>query len=135
MYYTESYRYAIFAYDFNPEKGTISNRRIFIEIDPNTGGMPDGLTVDADGYIWSAECGSGKVIRYSPKGKVDYSITLPVPRVTSCTFGGEDYSTLYITTAREHMSQDQLSKWPLSGSLFACKPGVSGIPETPFKEK
>jgi sugar lactone lactonase YvrE len=133
MYLTESFRYTIFEFDFDPIKGQISNERIFATVDPQSQGFPDGLTVDAEGHIWSAQCGLGQIVRYAPNGKIDRILKLPVPRVTSCIFGGTDYRTLYITTARETMSDKQLEQWPLSGSLFSCKMDVSGIPETPFE--
>jgi sugar lactone lactonase YvrE len=127
MYFTESFRYAIFAYDFNAQTGTISNRRLFAEVDRNSGGFPDGLTVDSEGYVWSAHCGLGQIVRYSPKGKIDSVIKMPVPRATSCVFGGHKYDTLFITSARETMNEEQLSKYPLSGSIFSCNLGKKGM--------
>lgn len=132
MYYTETFRYAIFAYDFEPLSGAISNRRTFAEIDRNSGGFPDGMTVDAEGFIWSNLVGLGRIVRYDPHGKVERMVQLPVPRATDCTFGGPELNTLYITSARETMTPDQLKGAPLSGSLFAIDPGVSGLPSTPF---
>ena len=135
MYYTESFRYAIFAYDFDPATGAIENRRMFAEIsDTNrkAGGFPDGMTVDAEGYIWSNQVGVGKIVRYDPAGKIERIVQLPVPRATDCTFGGENLETLFITSARETMTPEQLQQAPLSGSLFAIQPGVRGLPSTLF---
>jgi sugar lactone lactonase YvrE len=132
MYFTESFRYAIFAYDFDAVAGTISNRRVFAEVDRAGGAFPDGLTVDAEGYVWSVHNAVGRVVRYAPDGRVERSIKLPVPRPCGCTFGGEEFDTLYITTARETLSPEQLAKYPLSGSLFAVTPGVRGLPEPMF---
>ena len=70
--------------------------------------------------------------RYAPDGKVDRVINLPVPRPTSCIFGGPDLSTLYVTSARIRLSAQQLAEAPLSGSVFAIRAGVRGLPETPF---
>ncbi len=132
MYFTESFRYAVYAYDFDAETGTISNRREFASLDPASGGFPDGLTVDAEGHVWSVHNAIGKVVRYSPEGKIECEVRLPVPRPCGCIFGGENLDVLYITTARETLTPEQISQYPLSGSLFAVNPGVRGIPETPF---
>lgn len=132
MYYTESFRYTIFVYDFEPGTGAISNRRPFATIDSNSGSFPDGMTVDAEGFVWSNIVGLGQVHRYDPHGKLELILQLPVPRATDCTFGGPDLKSLYITTARETMTPDQLSAAPLSGSLFAIDCGVRGLPSTPF---
>jgi sugar lactone lactonase YvrE len=132
MYYTESFRYTVFAFDFDPASGAISNRRPFAQIDPNSGGFPDGMTVDAEGFVWSNQVGVGKILRYDPEGKIERILQLPVPRATDCTFGGEDLSTLYVTSARETMTPEQLQQAPLSGSLFAVQTGIRGMPATPF---
>lgn len=135
MYYTESFRYAIFAYDFDPATGEIESRRMFAEIseeDRKAGGFPDGMTVDADGFVWSNQVGLGRIVRYDPEGKIERVVELPVPRATDCTFGGEDLKTLFITTAQETMTPDQLRQAPLSGSLFAVDTGIRGLPSTPF---
>ena len=135
MYYTESFRYAVFAYDFDATSGTISNRRTFAEIsaeDRKAGGFPDGMTVDAEGFVWSNVVGVGKIVRYDPAGNVERIVQLPVPRATDCTFGGKDLDTLFITSARETMTPEQLEQAPLSGSLFAVEAGVRGLLPTPF---
>jgi sugar lactone lactonase YvrE len=132
MYYTESFRYTVFAYDFDINLGKISNRRIFFQMDPSAGEFPDGLTVDSQGFVWSAHVGGGRIVRYDPEGKPEREIRLPVTRGTSCAFGGDQLDTLYITSARETLTPDLLKKEPLAGSLFACTPGVTGIMETPF---
>ncbi|HEX4022883.1 MAG TPA: SMP-30/gluconolactonase/LRE family protein [Acidobacteriaceae bacterium] len=132
MYYTESFRYAIFAYDFDPASGAISNRRTFAEIDRNSGGFPDGMTVDAEGFVWSNQVGLGRIVRYDPQGNMERIVQLPVPRATDCTFGGSNLDILYITSARETMTPKQLEQAPLSGSLFAVNPGVRGLLSTPF---
>lgn len=132
MYFTESFRYAIYAYDFDAASGTISSRREFVSLDRSTGGFPDGLTVDAEDHVWSVHNAIGKVVRYDPDGKIERIIELPVPRPCGCAFGGENLDTLYITTARETLTLEQIARYPLSGSLFAAVPGVRGVPETRF---
>jgi len=133
FYLGESFRNAIFAYDFDAEAGTISNRRVFAEVGEPGGAFPDGLTVDAQGGVWSAHNGGGRVVRYDPDGKPTHVVRLPVPHPTSCIFGGADLSTLYITTARQGMDDDQLSRFPLSGSVFAIAPGIPGMPEPTYR--
>jgi len=133
MYHTETMRHTIFEYDFDIKTGELSNQRICIKIDP-LDGFPDGLTVDSEGYIWIALYGTGKCVRYSPQGKLDRTILLPVPHVTNCTFGGKELDVLYITTATENLSHQQLQKNPLSGSLFAMNVGVKGILEEAYRD-
>jgi len=127
MYYTESFRYTIFAYDFDSQTGSLANRRVFAAVDRKLGAFPDGLCVDAEGFIWSNHVGIGRVVRYDPTGRIERQIQLPVPRAVGCTFGGDDLRTLFITSARETMTPRQLEDAPLSGSLFAIKPGVKGL--------
>jgi hypothetical protein len=88
----------------DPQSGTIANRRIFAEVDQNAGAFPDGLTVDADGFVWSNQVGTGRIVRYDPDGKIERAVQLPVPRATGCTFGGDKLDTLYVTSARETMT-------------------------------
>ena len=132
FYFGESFRYAIFAYDFEPDAGTLSNRRVFATVDQSSGAFPDGLTVDAEGGIWSVQNGAGRVVRYAPDGTVTHEVEVPLPQPTSCIFGGRDLDVLYITTSQQNMSPEQLARYPLSGSVFAVRPGMSGVPEPLF---
>jgi sugar lactone lactonase YvrE len=128
MYFTDTQRQTIFAYDFDPATGSISNKRVFVSTAAEEG-SPDGLTVDAEGYVWSARWGGWKVVRYSPLGEVDLEIRLPVANPTSCTFGGPDLDDLYITTAWGYMSVEERAQQPLAGDLFRIKVAVKGMPE------
>jgi sugar lactone lactonase YvrE len=132
IYHTESFRHAIFVSDFEPETGASSNRRPFATLDSNSDGFPDGLTVDADGFVWSNVVGPGQIRRYDPQGKIERILQLPVPRATDCTFGGPDLKTLYVTSARETMTAGQVAAAPLSGSLFAVECDVRGLPASAF---
>ena len=132
MYHTQSFRYAIFAYDFDAETGAIANERPFVTLPADGGGFPDGLTVDELGFVWSAQPVYGRLVRYDPDGGIDRIISLPVSRGTSCTFGGPDHRTLYITSATETLTEAQIAEEPLAGSVFACTPGVRGIPASLF---
>lgn len=126
MYFTDTPSRRIYRYDFDLATGEISNRRVFVEVEPGQGG-PDGLTVDAEGGVWSAQFDRACLNRYSPDGKLERSIRLPVQRPTSCTFGGAQFATLFVTSA----SMD-LAPQPHAGGLFALDPGVRGLPEPRF---
>jgi sugar lactone lactonase YvrE len=132
FYFCESFRYAIFAYDFDPDAGGLSARRVFATVDRSSGAFPDGLTVDREGGVWSVQNGAGRVVRYAPDGGVTHEVEVPIPQPTSCIFGRRDLDVLYITTSRQNMTPEQLGRYPLSGSVFAVRPGLSGVPEPLF---
>jgi sugar lactone lactonase YvrE len=132
FYFGESFRYAVFAYDFEPDTGALSARREFATVDPSSGAFPDGLTVDAYGGVWSVHNGAGRVVRYAADGEVTHEVELPVPQPTSCIFGGADLDVLLVTTSRQNMTAEQLARHPLSGSVFAVRPGLNGRPEPLF---
>jgi len=132
MYFCESFAHVIHAYDFDAVTGDIENRRAFATVDPASGSFPDGLTVDADGFVWSAQPVYGRLVRYDPSGKVERIVELPVSRGTSVMFGGPDLSTLYITTMRVTLDDAQLGEEQVAGSRLAVNPGVRGIAEVPF---
>lgn len=131
MYFTDSGKRVIWVYDFDLAAGTIANRRVFAEV-PEGRGVPDGLAVDADGFVWSAGWDGWTITRYAPNGSIDRVIPLPVPRPTSCAFGGPDLTTLYITTARIRLSAGLLMEAPLSGSILAVETGIRGQAGRPF---
>jgi sugar lactone lactonase YvrE len=112
MYFTDSFRYAIYAYDYSSELGAITNRRIFVQTPPE-GGLPDGLTVN-------------------PEGEVDREYRLPVANPTSCAFGGEHLDELYITSAALGLTEEHKRQHPQSGDLFRLKAGVAGMDEPRF---
>ncbi len=125
MYYTDSMRHVIWRMSFDMSSGTPSEREVFAEV-PADAGVPDGLTVDSEGFVWSAHWDGWCVTRYDPGGDIDQVISLPVPRVTSVCFGSRGLDTLYITSARTGLTKEQLGAAPLSGALFSCRPGVVG---------
>jgi sugar lactone lactonase YvrE len=131
MYFTDSFRYSIYAYDYVAETGMIANRRTFVQTSPEAG-IPDGLTVDSEGFVWSAYCGGWKVIRYNPDGQVDREYRLPVANPTSCAFGGERLDELYITSAALGLSKEQKQQHPQSGDLFRLRAGITGMDEPRF---
>jgi len=131
FYLTDSPRGEINAFDFDPELGAISNRRIFAKVDPDCG-YPDGLTIDSQGCIWSAHWDGARITRYRPTGGIDLTLSVPVPRPTSVSLGGPDLKMLYITSARTGLDGDALARAPLSGSVFSASVDVAGIAEPVF---
>lgn len=131
MYFTDSGRGRIYAFDYDLERGQISSQRTFAEVDERDG-VPDGLTVDSDGYVWAALWDGGAIRRYAPDGRLAETIQLPVPRPTSCAFGGPDLSTLFITSARDGLDERTLREAPLSGSVLALETAATGTPEPTF---
>ena len=127
FYFVDSGPRTIWTFSFDPDAGTLSDRRVFAALDPSEG-TPDGLAVDAEGGIWVALWDGWAVRRYLPDGSIDRDVTLPVPRPTSCAFGGPDLSTLFVTSARIRLSAVQLEQAPLSGALLAVRAGVRGLP-------
>lgn len=122
----------ISSFQYDKESGDITNRSIIIHIDEKTG-YPDGMTIDAEDKLWVALYGGGKIVRINPEnGEVEFEVRLPVPKPTSCTFGGKDLNELYITTCREYMSPEDLKKYPQSGSLFRVKLPFRGLPVNRF---
>jgi sugar lactone lactonase YvrE len=129
FYYADSRSGGVDAFDVDPETGELGDRRRFVSV---AAGIPDGLTLDADGCLWLAVFGTGEVHRYTPAGDLDTVIRLPVDQPTSMAFGGQDLSTLYITTAREDLTPAEVATQPHAGDIFACVPGVTGRPPNLF---
>lgn len=131
MYFTDTMRQVIWAYDFDLDSGTISNRRPFVQI-TEEGVLPDGLTVDSEGYVWSAQWGGWNVTRYDPAGEAERVIRLPAQQVSCPAFGGEDLDELYVTSAWSGLNPEEREKQPLAGALFRIKVGVKGMAEPKF---
>ncbi len=125
LYYTDSPKLVIYRFDYDQETGEISNRQVFIR-HPDNFGVPDGMTVDAEGYIWSAVWDGGCLIRYDPRGKEATRIGFPARKVTSVTFGGPDYEDVYVTTAGGNDKENQGTG---AGAIFHFQAGVRGLPE------
>ena len=123
MYYDDSPTRTIWAFDWDEPSGKPSRRRVFAtETGP---GVPDGLTVDADGFVWSAKWNGGELVRYAPDGRVDRQVTLPVAKPTSVMFAGDDLRTLVVTSARMSDHDGELA-----GRIFLLDAGVTGLAET-----
>ncbi|HEY2358296.1 MAG TPA: SMP-30/gluconolactonase/LRE family protein [Phenylobacterium sp.] len=90
-------------------------------------GTPDGSAVDQHGYLWNAQWGGGRLVRYTPEGRIDQTIPMPVQQPTSCAFGGEDMTTLFVTSAWDSLSPEARARQPLAGGLFVIETGVKGL--------
>jgi sugar lactone lactonase YvrE len=133
MYFADSRPGSIRAFDFDTATGEIANRRVLIDY-AGTGAHPDGITVDAEGCLWVAECEASRIARYDPAGKLVSTLAMPVWKPTSVTFGGPDMRTLYITTMYLGLDAARRAAEPLGGRLFSARPGVAGLPEPMFVE-
>ena len=128
MYFSESTARTLTAFDFDEANGP-TNPRVLLGPDAfdALGGVPDGLTVDAEGHVWLAVWGGRCLVRVSPTGAVVDRVDLPVSQVSSCAFGGPDLADLYVTTARADFSPEDDAREPLAGGLFLVRPGVRGL--------
>lgn len=125
LYFADSGTRTIFSYDFDPATGVLGARRVFATLSGGDG-TPDGLVLDQEGYLWCACWDGWQILRFAPDGRIDRRIAMPVQRPTSLAFGGADYRTLFVTSARMDLSAEELARGPLAGSVFALTPGVAG---------
>ncbi len=131
-FYIDTPTKSVDAFDYDVDRGVMSKRRIFADLRAEEG-LPDGLALDSEGGIWVAMYGGGCLVRLTPRGNVDCRIEVPLARlVTSCVFGGDDLSRLFITTAAEPMSPSDLKVQPNAGGLFVCEPGWAGLPPVAY---
>lgn len=132
MYYIDSGTGGVDVFDFDADAGTISNRTRLITVRA-ADGVPDGMTVDADGFLWVAFWGGAAVRRYTSEGSLAATIQVPASQVTSCCFGGGSLDELYITSASEGLPAAQPEREPHAGAVFVCRPGVAGRPANRFR--
>jgi sugar lactone lactonase YvrE len=127
IHYIDTPTNRVDAFDYDMERGDISNRRVAFEITREQGG-PDGMTIDTEGNLWVAHYGGGCVRCWDPRtGEILEAVDVPGARsITSCAFGGTNRSTLYITTASRHMSEQERAEYPASGFLFAAETSARG---------
>ena len=129
MYYTDTHKHEIYLFDYDQATGAISRQRLFVKVPDGEGG-PDGMTVDAEGYIWSARWGGSCLVRYTPEGVEERRIIFPAKKVSSVVFGGDDYADIYVTTAGgDHKDTDG----PGAGALFRLRLGIRGVAEFPSR--
>jgi D-xylonolactonase len=125
FYHTDTRTREICLFDYDEASGTLSNRRLFATAPAGEGG-PDGLTVDAEGCVWSARWDGSRLVRYAPDGRLLATIPFPVLKVSCPTFGGPDYTDLFVTTAG---GQDRARNGATAGSLYRLRCGARGVPE------
>ena len=126
MYLIDTMAGTLLAYDFDGDAGTLSGGRTLVSFPE--GDLPDGMTVDAEGYLWVAMYSGGEVRRFRPDGEIDARIPVPVANPSSCAFGGPDLRDLYVTTGHQLDDPSVLGPSSHLGSLFRCRPGVAGLP-------
>jgi len=131
LYFTDTRRYRTWSFDFDLDDGTIGDRKLFADYTAS-GERPDGACVDVDGGLWTAFFSGGRVVRYRPDGQIDTVIPLPVSNPTCVCFGGTDYKTMFITSARKFLDARQLSGEPEAGHLLAIQGLAQGLPEHRF---
>ena len=129
MYFTESNAFRIYRYAYDEATGELADRETFVDVSGEAG-IPDGMTVDAEGHVWSARWDGGCVVRYDPDGREVRRVDLPARKVSSVAFGGPDYDELYVTTALgEDPGASREAEGDGAGALFRLDPGVRGRPE------
>jgi sugar lactone lactonase YvrE len=131
VYVADQRKWQIIALNYDLEKGTTSNRRIFATI-PKEEGMPDGLIVDAEGFIWNGHWDGWRLTRYAPDGKIERQIRFPVQHVISFAFGGEALDVLYVTTSSWDFTDKDREQQPGAGDLFELHTGITGLVEPAF---
>jgi sugar lactone lactonase YvrE len=130
FYFADSQRGAIYVYDFVAADGAISNRRVFARA--SDGAHPDGANVDNEGFLWSAHWGAARVVRYAPDGSIDRVLEVPTRQPTCVAFGGPDLNILFVTSARDGLTPEELEAQPSAGDVFVYKMDATGLPEGRF---
>jgi sugar lactone lactonase YvrE len=133
FYFADTPTRTIWRYGFSGSDGVITDRQVFAQT-PD-GAFPDGATVDAGGFLWSAQWGAGRVVRYTPEGAIDRVIEVPASQPTCVAFGGADLDLLFVTTAREGLSEAVLAGQTGAGDLFVYNVDVVGLPEHQFRSE
>jgi sugar lactone lactonase YvrE len=131
LYMSDTRRFKIWAFDLDIDDGVLTNRRVFAD-STNGRGRPDGACVDSEGCLWSAAFAGGCITRYTPDGRVDRVIDLPVTNPTCACLGGADLRTLYITSSTNQLAPAALAAEPLAGAVLAIEVPVAGLPERMF---
>lgn len=134
MYFCDSNRRRIMRCDYDAASASVANVREFVAFGPQQG-TPDGSIIDSDDCLWNAEWGAARVRRYTPDGRLDRAIALPARNPTCLVFGGADMDDLFITSARQEMTPEELARTPDAGSVYcAARTGVLGVPDALFKD-
>lgn len=131
VYVADQRHRQIIALDYDKAVGTVSSRRIFARI-PDDEGMPDGLIVDEEGFVWNGHWDGWRLTRYDPDGQIERQIRFPVQHIISFAFGGMDLDELFVTTAWWGFSEEERKKQPWAGDLFRVQTGIKGLVEPAF---
>ena len=139
VYQSDTPNHVIYRFEFNSASGSVGSRTEFARrpdnrASPEYQGRPDGAAIDSEGNYWSAQYEGACVLRFSPKGEVTAIVRVPSRRVTMLAFGGHDLRTMFITTAREGASADELDKYPSAGGIYACTMPTSGRAEPAYRD-
>ncbi|MBT3256953.1 MAG: SMP-30/gluconolactonase/LRE family protein [Deltaproteobacteria bacterium] len=126
MYFTDSAARSIYLFDYDDQTGGLTNQRVWLHT-PEGAGVPDGMTVDAEGYVWSARWDGSALYRYTPEGVEERRIEFPAKKVSSVAFGGDELSDLYVTTALTDSTKAEEGAG--AGALFRLRLGMRGLPE------
>ena len=129
MYYTDSGARSIYLFDYETNTSALTNQRVFLKT-PENEGIPDGMTVDAEGYIWTAKWDGYMLVRYAPDGTEERRIPFLTKKVSCVTFGGDDYTDMYVTTAG---GNNKAENGEHAGALYRLNLGIKGVPE--FRSK
>jgi len=125
FFYADSFAHSIYRFDFDEATGELRNQTVFHSV-PESLGLPDGCTVDSEGHLWFALWGGSAIVRLDPKGRIEETISMPAKKITSLTFGGEDFKDIYVT------SEGGLARTendPFAGALFRVKSSIAGKAE------
>lgn len=133
LYIANMFQGIVEAFDQDRASGQLSNRRLFVRVPP-TQGLPDGLTMDTEGFLWVAHWGGGCITRYDPLGVLERTISFPVTNITRCTFGGSDLDELYVTSAWYGLDAKDHKRQSKAGDLFRVSVGIKGLEEEEFIE-
>jgi sugar lactone lactonase YvrE len=131
LYFSDTRRFTTWKFTLDLASGSLSNRQVFVDHTASQT-RPDGACVDANGFMWNAIFGAGRIVRYAPSGEVDRVVDLPVTNPTCVCLGGPELKTLYITTARKFLGRGTLRHEPLAGSVLSMQVDIPGLPEHPF---
>lgn len=131
LYHADSPTHQIKIYDFDATTGTLSNGKIFVQTANHV--EPDGSTIDADGFLWNAEWGGSRLVRYTPEGAENFVLNTPVSQPTCMAFGGDDMNLLFVTSARIGLSDEALAAQPEAGNLFIYRTDFKGVNECWYK--
>ena len=132
FYYIDSWQQRVDVFDVDPTTGEVSGRRAFVDVPPETG-LPDGMAIDAEGGVWVVMFYGGAVHRYDPDGRLSEVVKMPVSCPTSVAFGGPELRTLFITSSRHRITEQERAEQPLAGAVFVCDPGVLGAAVSGFQ--